>query len=298
MSEMMEFTDKEYTSNVTYSDSPDEDEEESSTESELVPQASTAGFNEGLIQQLPQVWPLNSNNVKDYYSKAGVAILPEIPEETEDKEETDSNFIDPKRISRISVKLEELNQKQNSVEILNITDLVISNKQVDKTEEIQNIEYIPNYKDNNNKFLKDMEMIKIQSCCSCPTYRIFLWKRKFRILKDFIMDYLCKPLYTSLKDLHFYPIFLTKLSVNLISMLYLTLAPYLALQKNEDFTNEDTAFLLSYMAFSWCLFLVLLPLVVTFSRKKLSSIYVCGLLLCACSLTREYIYIYQATSHI
>lgn len=286
MKEMMDFTDNDLTSNMTYSDSPDEDDEESPTESESVTQTTS----EGQIQSLQQIWPLKSHNVKDYYSKVGVAILPEIPEETEDKDEIDNNFIDPKRISRISVKLEELNQKQNS-EILNINDLVISKKHIDKTEDIQNIEYIPNYKDNNNKFLKDIETIKIKSCCSCPTYRIFLWKRKFRILKDFIMDYLCKPLFTSLKDLHFYPIFVTKLSVNLISILYLTLAPYLALQKNNDFTNEDTAFLLSYMAFSWCLFLVLLPLVVTFSKRKLSSIYVCGLLLCACSLTRKYFHI-------
>lgn len=298
MKEIMDFANNE--SDVDYADSSDDEDEDLSVDPETPNQpenpsfneGQNPSFNEGQVPQLPQVWPLNSRNVKDYFSKAGVAILPEIPEEIEENQEESENtdFIDPKRISRISAKLEELNQKHNGFEILNISDLVVTKATVEETEKIQNIEYIPNYKESNNKFLKDMETVKIQSCCTCPTYKIFLWKRKFRILKDFILDNLFKPLWNSLKEPHFYPIILSKVSMNLISMMFITLAPYLALQKNDDFRNEDTAFLLSYIAFSWCLFLVLLPLVVTFNKRKLSGLYVCGLLLCAFSLLCEYVF--------
>lgn len=195
MREMMEFTSNEFTSDVTYADSPDEDDYEPV---DTEPNSSTSNFifNEGQVRELPQVCPLNSHTVKDYFSKAGVAILPEIPEEMEDNpdEVGDNNFINAKRISRISAKLEELNQKHNHVEILNISDLVVSKQQVGETEKIDNIEYISDYKDNNRNFLVDIETMKIKSCCSCPTYRIFIWKRKFRFCKDFMMDHFCRPL--------------------------------------------------------------------------------------------------------
>lgn len=289
MKEMIDFTRIEYTSDITYDDSPDEDDYDLVIEPEQ-PSISSNRFTEEQVCEMPQICPLTNSTVKDYYSKAGVAIMPEIPEEAEEMtDETGGrNFIDPKRISRISAKLEELNQKQYGVEILNISDLVVSKQKIEATEKIENIEYISNYKDNSRHFIADIETIKIRSCCSCPTYRIFTWKRKFRFCKDLLVDNFCKPLFNALKDLHFFPTLVSKVSTSLISMIYITLAPYLALQKNDDFKKEDTAFLLSYVAFSWCLFLVLLPLVVTFNKRKIVSIYVCGLLLCACSLICKY----------
>lgn len=288
MKEMMEFTSTEFTSDMAYVDSPDDEDYDQSAKSETNNSDSSYDFNERPIHESPQICPLSSHTVKDYYSKFGVAILPEIPEELEE-ETTDNNFIDPKRISRISAKLEELNQKYTTVEILDVNDLVVSKKKLDESEKIHNIEFIPDYRENNNnKFMTDIENIKIKSCCSCPTYRIFLWKRKFRFCKDLILDNFFRPLFTALKDLHFYPTLLSKVSITLISIMYIHLAPYLAMQKNNDFKTEDTAFLLSYMAFSWCLFLVLLPLVITFNKKQLSSMFVGGLLLCACSLICKY----------
>lgn len=286
MREMMEFTTNEFTSDVSYVTPADENEYEPPIEVNPINNKPLPNYNEGQVNQL-QVWHLNSDNVKDYFSKAGVAILPEIPEEAEETPVDENSFINPKRISRISAKLEELNQKHNSVEILNIHDLVVSKKSIEETEKIQNIEFIPDYRENDT-FLRDMVKIKNNSCCSYLRYKIFIWKKKFRFLKDFFLDHFCKPLLTALRDLRFYPILVSKVSVNLISMMYLTLAPHLALQKNENFTTEDSAFLLSYVAFSWCLFLVLLPLVVAFDNRKLSSIYVCGHILCGSSLICEY----------
>lgn len=295
MRDIMEFS-NDISSDYTFNDSPDEEDFEVN-EPEPSGSPTESNLQESEVYEFPHLSPVNSHMVKNYYSKYGVQILPEIPEEQDEyiDDTPSNNFIDPKRISRISAKLEELNQKYSCPEILNINDLVVSREKVEEKNQIQNIEYIPNYKDKNQNILTEMEVLHIQSCCACPTYKVFVWKRRFRICRDLLMDYFCRPLFTALKDPHFYPTLISKISLEFISMVYITIAPHLALRKNDGFKEEDSAFLLSYMAFSWCLFLVLLPLVIQFNKRKMGIIHVVGLVLCSGSLICEYIitlYIY------
>lgn len=282
MREMVDFTNLNFTSDINSIETPPIEENEE-IYVQIEPETTTIqnhqdNFGENQVEEeLFQRAPLLPTAVQDYFSKAGVTILPGIPEEKETEEDNPSdnisgNFIDPKRLSVISAKLEELNlnDKKEEIEVMDINDLILKhkNKSID---EIQNIEYIPNYK--GSTFFGDVEFVDITSCCSCPTYKIFSWKRKLRLLRDFLVDYFLRPL----KDFNFYFLLVSKISVMFLTTLFITLAPYLASQKNDDFKREDAAFLLSYMAFSWCLFLVLLPLVVTFSDRKLRGALAFGL---------------------
>ncbi|XP_057670479.1 uncharacterized protein LOC130902390 isoform X1 [Diorhabda carinulata] len=221
--------------------------------------------------------PLTPTTVQLYYSHAGVSILPQIPEEVDEIDETNINVIDPKRLSRISTALEELNRIEKK-------EIVIPKEIVIKPELIQNIEYIPNYTEKKNLFLKDMKFDKKKPCCSCSPYSIFLWKRRIRSWKDCLLDTVFVPLFRSLTDPHFYPIMISKVLLGVSSNFFISLTPYITLKKNDGYKKEDMAFLLSYIAFSWCLSLVLLPLLMKFSATKLRITFVVGLAFSTCSM--------------
>ncbi|XP_018565144.1 uncharacterized protein LOC108906399 [Anoplophora glabripennis] len=346
--EMMEFTNSVHTtSNNTpdlSSDSDDEDKEDviilpSGREDDDLTYDDTNDVNEQLLQPIQ----LTPYNVQTYYSKVGVSILPGIPEEMENEEMNDAiDTINSRRISKISMRLEEINQLSKkaseeqqhmqrvphldpeatpgdkmSGEILNVKTLetngapeepeiringnqhtfyasevndtpdpeildintLVSNKQLEEPDRIENIEYIHNYGGTKPRFFKEFRTVKSGYCCGCSPYRKFIWKRRYRTVMDFFIDNIFKPLWVSLKDLHFYPTVLSKVVTAISATMCFTLTPYIALKKNSSFQPEDATILLSYVAFSWCLFLVLLPLVINFSKAKFRATFICGLVL-------------------
>ncbi|CAH1160210.1 unnamed protein product [Phaedon cochleariae] len=288
-------------------------------------------------EHLTTIKQLTHQTVDFYYSNMGVNILPGIPEEPEIETEKDSdsskrNTIDPKRLSRISAALEELNQKDNTekevvekpllvttiivetpvVEVtrkieelatdlkeLNhdrdggnttaeegiiVTDVLVKMPPTDIVENIKSIEYIHDTNSNNRrKPFRDLRDYSKFNCCKCSPYNIYIWKHRFRSTRYFL-THLFQPLYYSLTDLHFYPTLVSKVAILLNSTIFFTLAPHLFLKKNSDYKKEATAFLLSYMAFSWCIFLVFLPLVVTFSKVRMRYTFSIGLLVNAFSM--------------
>nr|CAH7747962.1 unnamed protein product [Callosobruchus chinensis] len=254
---------------------------EMSSESENVAEPDTPEqvSQEAVLDLQPHLQTLTPLNVQTYYSNAGVSILPEIPEEDED----DINVINAKRLSIISTKLEAINNKarRDSIrEVFNIDDLMKKMPTAD-AEEIKTIEYIPNYK-NKNKFIEELKLIKSKTW-RCQPYRLFVWKRRLRRISDFLIDNFRKPLIYSLKDPCFYPTVISKGSLTFVSTVFIAIAPYLALTKN-NFRIEDTSWVLSYIAFTWCLFLLVLPLISSFSNGRLRILFVLGLLMTACSM--------------
>ncbi|CAH1989674.1 unnamed protein product [Acanthoscelides obtectus] len=241
------------------------------------PEAPEQLSQEAVVDIQPHLQTLTPLNVQTYYSNAGVSILPEIPEEEED----DINTISAKRLSVISTRLEAINQKdrRDSIrEVFNINDLM--NKMPTTTEEVKTIEYIQNYK-NENKFI-EIKLIKSRNWC-CQPYKLFVWKRRLRRFNDFLIDNFRKPLMYSLKDPYFYPTVISKGSLTFVSAAFIAIAPYLALTKN-NFRMEDTPWVLSYIAFTWCLFLLVLPLISSFSNGRLRILFVMGLFMTACSM--------------
>ncbi|XP_072376787.1 uncharacterized protein [Diabrotica undecimpunctata] len=289
MKEMKVFTSSGNTSDIKRSESfsvkedsscdETESEEDNDESDDLLMQEENMAFTDRITEgYLPTLTP---NTVQLYYSNAGVSILPQIPEEIDEFEETNINVIDPKRLSRISTALEEINRTERRE---SVKEAVVLTEVVLKPEPINNIEYIPNYKEKQNKFLKDVDSVKKKSCCACSPYTIFLWRRRFRSLKDFFIDFLFNPLFRSLSDLHFYPILFSKVSIAVSYNFFITITPYISLQKNDGYRKEDMAVLLSYIAFSWCLSLVLLPVLIKFSATKLRAAFIVGLTLSSCSM--------------
>ncbi|CAG9858361.1 unnamed protein product [Phyllotreta striolata] len=280
--EMKVFSSSDNTSDITYNnksiiDDASDDSESGSEEDEdddLLVREKCANLEE----VPPQPGPLAPSTVQRYYSQAGVSILPEIPEEEEDEEDKNINIINSKRLSRISTVLEDILSKETK-------EIIVPKEIVVIPETIQCIEYIPEDDDKRKSFLTDMKFPKDSSnCCSCSPYTLFIWKRKLRTMKDFFTDGFVLPVFRSLGDLHFYPTFISKTSLNISSVLFISLTPYVTLHKNDGYKTEDMAFLLSYMAFSWCLSLMLLPLLMTFSAVKMRITFVVGLVLSSFSM--------------
>lgn len=235
---------------------------------------------------------LNPVNVYTYYNNVGVSILPGIPEESED-EIDDINYIDPKRLSRISDKLEVLKvhdqiRKDSIKEIFSINEVVNEHR----PEPINKIEYIANFREDKARIsvldeLKNLN--KAKHCFHCSPYRKYIWTRRLRMLKDFLNDNFLRPLYHSLKNLYFYPALTTKIVTNVVSTLYITLAPFMAMQKSWKqhliFSTENATFLLTYIAFAWCFFLVSLPLVQKLNHAKLRMVFGFGLVISGTSLS-------------
>ncbi|XP_072375589.1 uncharacterized protein, partial [Diabrotica undecimpunctata] len=238
MKEMKVFTSSGNTSDIKRSESfsvkedsscdETESEEDNDESDDLLMQEENMAFTDRITEgYLPTLTP---NTVQLYYSNAGVSILPQIPEEIDEFEETNINVIDPKRLSRISTALEEINRTERRE---SVKEAVVLTEVVLKPEPINNIEYIPNYKEKQNKFLKDVDSVKKKSCCACSPYTIFLWRRRFRSLKDFFIDFLFNPLFRSLSDLHFYPILFSKVSIAVSYNFFITITPYISLQNSE-----------------------------------------------------------------
>lgn len=269
--------------NESNDDDTDEDSEsEEDVEDDLLVHEKNMQHNENKTDEISSApTALNSNAVQIYYSQAGVSILPEIPEEEEGVEESKNiNVINTKRLSRISMALEELNSRERKE---SIKELVVPKESFIKPEPIQNIEYISNYTDR-KRFIKDLKFTNKGACCSCSPYTLFVWKRRMRSWKDCLIDTLFIPICKSLADLHFYPTLWSKISINISSILFISLTPYVTLLKNEGYKSEDMAFLLSYTAFSWCLSLILMPLLMTFTAVKLRITFIVGLVLSSCSM--------------
>ncbi|XP_066252563.1 uncharacterized protein [Euwallacea similis] len=234
---------------------------------------------------------LNPLSIQAYFYKVGVSILPGIPEENED-EETNINYIDPKRLSMISDKLEELNiqdqiRRESIREVFNINEVINEHK----PEPINHIEYIPNFKDEDTRIsvmheLKNLH--KGRNCFHCAPYRKYVWTRRLRIMKDCLIDNVFRPLYHAAKNLYFYPALTTKVVTSTVSTLYITLAPFMAMQntwkQTAVFNTENVTFLLTYVAFAWCFFLVTLPLVIKLNPNKIRIIFGCGLIISGTSL--------------
>ncbi|XP_030745675.1 uncharacterized protein LOC115874608 [Sitophilus oryzae] len=219
---------------------------------------------------------LNPVNVQYYFQNAGVSILPGIPEENEDEDDDDINYINPKRLSRISVKLEELNiqdqiRKDSVKDVFTITEVVHENR----PESIDRIEFIPNFESPSFTY-KIEDFNKAKNCFRCSAYKKFVWTRRLRSTKDFFVDNLLRPLYYAIKNLYFYPSVTTKTIGNLVSTLYITLAPFMVI--NKGFSSEEATFLLTYIAFAWGFFLVGLPMVIKLNPTRMRMMLVFGLM--------------------
>ncbi|KAJ8919303.1 hypothetical protein NQ315_003887 [Exocentrus adspersus] len=331
--EMMVFTNSvnltESNASDSSSDSDDEGKEDAATAANKddPPFHINTTINEEVLQPIH----LTPYNVQTYYSKVGVSILPGIPEEAENEDLYDDiDTINSRRISKISMRLEEINQLSKKLteeqqdlkkiqhlhhferridenrnagtakEILNVNILESSmvrekqeirklcdeaNKILEEPERIENIEYIHDYKESKSNFLKELRTMKSNYCCSCSPYRKFIWRRRYRTVMDFFKDNVFKPFWFSCKEFHYYPTVLSKVILNITTTVCFTLTPYIALEKITGFQPEDATFLLSYVAFSWCLFLVLLPLVINFSKGKILVMFICGLILAGTCMT-------------
>ncbi|ERL93223.1 hypothetical protein D910_10519 [Dendroctonus ponderosae] len=252
---------------------------------------------------------LSHATVQSYYMNMGINILPGetarvtnwakaadtkfagIPEENEDEDQEDLNYIDPKRLSVISSKLEELNLDQirrDSIrEVFTINELLNEHR----PEPINTIEYISNFKETKNRVsvmdeLKNFQ--KSRHCFHCNPYRKYVWTRRLRTIKDFFYDNIIRPIYYGIKNIYFYPSLTTKVVTSTVSTLYITLAPFMAMEKSWKqslvFSTENVTFLLTYVAFAWCFFLVTLPLVLKLSHEKMRLVFVLGLIVNGTSL--------------
>lgn len=251
--------------------------------------------NYGVIEPPMYLKPISAQT---YFLNMGVNILPGIPEELDDDEEDDINIIDPKRLSVISGKLEELNvedqiRRDSIKEVFNINDVTIRNEF--HPEPINNIEYIADFKEDNARVsvLDEFKNFhKTHWCLCCKPYRKYIWARRFRVVKDFMYDNVFRPLYYAVKNLFFYPALTTKVVNGPVSTLYITLAPFLAMQKewkqNKVFTTENVTFLLTYVAFAWGFFLVTLPLLLKLNHNRIRMVFVLGLITTGSSLWRKY----------
>lgn len=357
---MMEFTNPvSITGPSTPDSSSDSDDDDDKDDIVLPPSGKEdANYEINVInEQLLQPVHLTPYNVQTYYSKVGVSILPGIPEEMENEEMYDGiDNINSRRISKISTRLEEINQLSKKAseeeynaknmqrglaldseanheekdlfrEILNVNALeseesvtengdhmqhafysnneatggedavvenlnintLVSNKRLEDPDRIQNIEYIHNYGKTKSGFFKELGTTRRSYCCGCSPYKKFIWRRRYRTVADFFIDNIFKPLWVTLKDLHYYPTVLSKVLTTITATMCFTLTPYTALEKNGSFQPEDATILLSYVAFSWCLFLVLLPLVINFSKAKFRATFICGLLLTGTCMIRKYL---------
>ncbi|XP_050299670.1 uncharacterized protein LOC126738398 [Anthonomus grandis grandis] len=232
---------------------------------------------------------LSPVNVQSYFLNVGVNILPGIPEENEeDYSDNDINQINLKRLSVISSKLEELNiqdqiRRDSVKEVFSINEVI--NEIENKPESISKIEYIPNFKEADVRIsvldeLKNFQ--KSRRCFHCSPYKKYIWTRRLRVIKDFFHDNFLRPLYHALKNLYFYPSLSTKVITDSVSTLYITLAPFMALQHSWKqhvlFSTENVTFLLTYVAFAWCFFLVGMPLVLRLNHSKIRMVFGFGLL--------------------
>ncbi|KAF7266813.1 hypothetical protein GWI33_019917 [Rhynchophorus ferrugineus] len=221
---------------------------------------------------------MNPVSSKYYVQKCGVCILPDIPEESEDEDEHEYMYIDPKRLSMISSKLEELNiqeqsRKESLKEVFSIDEIIRESK----PEPIKHIEYISNFKNDNRVSLMDelKRIKKSRYCCSCSPYKKYIWTRRLRVMKDFMNDNFLRPFYYSIKNIYFYPCLTTKTVNNLMTTLYITLGPKMVLEEGD--CSHEGRFLLSYVAFAWAFFLFGLPLFVRLNRPKMRIMFSLGL---------------------
>lgn len=279
---------------VSNSSSSDEDGEQPVFE---LPQDNNVTYegmvNYGVSEHSVYLKPISAQT---YFLNMGVNILPGIPEELDDEE--DINVIDPKRLSVISGKLEELNvqdqiRRDSIKEVFNINDVTIRNEF--HPERINNIEYIADFKEDKTRIsvLDEFKNFhKTHWCLCCKPYRKYIWARRFRVVKDLMYDNVFRPLYYAVKNLFFYPALTTKVVNGPVSILYITLAPFLAMQKDwkqdKVFTTENVTFLLTYVAFAWGFFLVTLPLVLKLHHNRIRMVFVFGLITTGSSLWRKY----------
>lgn len=217
-----------------------------------------------------------------------------IPEEDEEIE--DINYIDPKRLSVISGKLEELNiqgqiRRDSIKEVFSISEVINENR----PEPINTIEYIPNFKQEKTRIsvLDELKSLnKARHWFQCSPYRKYVWSRKLRMCKDFLNDNVLRPIYHALKNVYFYPSLTTKIITNAVSTLYITLAPFMAMQNSWKqkllFNTENATFLLTYVAFAWCFFLVGLPLILKLNHSRIRIVFGFGLIVSGTSLWSTY----------
>ncbi|XP_060530403.1 uncharacterized protein LOC132704427 isoform X2 [Cylas formicarius] len=223
---------------------------------------------------------LNPVNVQHYFQNAGVSILPGIPEENEE-ENDDKNTIDSKRLSKISAKLEEMSKSGNTYKF----DVVVEQPDV-----ISRIEYIPNFREERSKsFIDELKSFnRSKHWFACTPYRKYVWGRRLRSLKDFVGDNIFRPSFTAAKTWYFYPALTSKVIGDMIPVLYITLAPFMALERSwrqeRFFTTENATFLLTYVAFAWCFFLLSLPLIAKMSNTKLRFALIFGLMVTGTSM--------------
>ncbi|KAL1489887.1 hypothetical protein ABEB36_013814 [Hypothenemus hampei] len=207
-------------------------------------------------------------------------FLHDIPEESESESEKEMDNI----VRDLNVKICENEKPQ----VYNINELIGS----PKLEPINKIEYIQNFREENSRVsvLNELKYIrKAGKCCHCSPYQKYVCSKRLRTLKDFLMDNFLRPIYHSFKTLYFYSALTTKVTTNAVSTLYITLAPFMAMQNCWKqhyllFNTENVTFLLTYVAFAWCFFLVGLPLVFKWNHNRIRILFVFGLLICGTSM--------------
>lgn len=206
---------------------------------------------------------------QEYYAKHfGVNILPRIREESESEE------ISSKRLSQITAKLEEINKN----------DPKFANRQF--TSDV----LLPEIKTGQSHNTIDIDFpdgpVFRRGQCGCSPYRKYLWKRRWRNFTRFLIYNFFVPFYRTVINPKLYPVLVTKSSTSLIFGCFVNLIPVIACEKLHTFERVEAVFLLSYMAFAWCFFLIFLPVVTKLSNVKIRVLYITG----SCMLSSVMLY--------
>lgn len=205
----------------------------------------------------------------------GVEILPKIEEESEPEEEIARYYYraSVRRLTRISWQFEDLIMKSNVDR--NNTDIVLN------VENFKNI-------DNQNKGRKGGRFLKMTK-----TNRLI--KSNFGSFCSTVTSELLRPLYLSLKSPYFIPALAVKGTVESLAFIYIILVPYIALvyeiRGYRAIAEIETAFLLSLIAFSWWVFLMIMTWIIDNSKVKLRILNVCALLLGSFCYFRKFIFV-------
>lgn len=141
---------------------------------------------------------------------------------------------------------------------------------------------------NSNLSLHNTNKSYKNECCS--PYGQYLWRRRWRNGKYFLLDCIVEPVMTSLKLYEFHLVLFSKVVLTISMSLFIIAFPYMAMVKNQHFSKTDANFLTVYIAFSWILFfLISLPLAGKLSDKKMKFCFVFGVLMSAFSLSSMFL---------
>lgn len=128
-----------------------------------------------------------------------------------------------------------------------------------------------------SRFRKSLKSFGVSSKKKCT------FMTNLKIVFDIVMANAIKPFWCSLKSPYFAPAIMMKSTVNFMAMVYLVLVPHIALdyenKNSKGIAELEATFLLSLIAFSWSVFLIILTWFMSVAKLKLRITYIIGLLL-------------------